>query len=111
MGVKKGMHRMKRTLDTFGNRLRSSSFCIIIFLVLGVLTIMLWVAHLVTGWQSLGLFAYLSGLLAIALLIWWLVLFTLRSHASATSPKVLAALIHTLQQDPDPRVRSKAAVV
>ena len=71
---------------------------------------MLWQAHLVTGWQSLGLFAYLSGMLATALFIWLLVLLTLRSHANATSPKVLAALIYTLQQDPDPHVRSKAAV-
>jgi hypothetical protein len=70
---------------------------------------MLWQAHLVTGWQSLGLFAYLSGMLATALFIWLLVLLTLRSHANATSPKVLAALIYTLQQDPDFHVRSRAA--
>jgi hypothetical protein len=110
MGVQKRMHKMKRTLNTFGTLLRSSSVCIISFLVLVVLTIMLWQAHLVTGWQSLGLIAYLSGMLDAAMLVWLLVLLTLRSHASANSPKVLAALILTLQQDPDPRVRSKAVV-
>jgi HEAT repeat protein len=39
-----------------------------------------------------------------------MVLLTLRSHASATSEKVLKALIYTLEQDTDPRVRSKAVV-
>ncbi|HEY6284416.1 MAG TPA: hypothetical protein VIX20_02030, partial [Ktedonobacteraceae bacterium] len=60
--------------------------CIISFLVLVVLTIMLWQAHLVTGWQSPGLIAYLSGMLDAAMLVWLLVLLTLRSHASANSP-------------------------
>jgi hypothetical protein len=110
MGVQKRMHRMKRTLNTFGTLLRSSSAYFISFPVLVVLTIMLWQAHLVTGWQSLGLIAYLSGMLDAALLIWLLVLLTLRSQASATSQKVLKALIYTLERDPDPGVRSKAAV-
>jgi HEAT repeat protein len=101
---------MKRILNTYGTRLQSSSAYFIGFLVLGVLTIVLWQAHLVTGWQFLGLIAYLSGMLDAALLIWLLVLITLRSHASATSQKVLKALIYTLEQDPDPGVRSKAAV-
>jgi hypothetical protein len=109
-GVKKGMSSMKRTLNTYGTLLRSSSACIIGFLILGVLTIILWQMHLVSGWQSLGLFAYLSGMLDAALLIWLLVLITFRSHVSTTSQKVLKALIHTLEQDQDPRVRSKAAV-
>lgn len=110
MGVQKRMHRMKRTLNTFGTLLRSSFVYFISFPVLVVLTIMLWQAHLVTGWQFLGLIAYLSGMLDIALFIWLLVLITLRSHASATSQKVLKALIYTLEQDTDPGVRSKAAV-
>jgi hypothetical protein len=101
---------MKRILNIYGARLQSSSAYIIGFLVLGVLTIVLWQAHLVTGWQFLGLIAYLSGMLDTALLIWLLVLITLRSHASATSQKVLKALIYTLERDPDPGVRSKAAV-
>ncbi len=103
---------MKRTLNTFGTLLRPSSVRFIGFLVLVlvVLTFGLWQAHLVTGWQFLGLFAYLSGMLDTALLIWWLVLITLRSDASAKSQKVLKALIYTLEHDTDPRVRSKAAV-
>jgi hypothetical protein len=110
MGVQKWMHRMKRTLNTLGTLLRSSFVYFISFPVLVVLTIMLWQAHLVTGSQFLGLIAYLSGMLDIALLIWLLVLMTLRSHTSATSQKVLKALMYTLEWDPDPSVRSKAAV-
>jgi hypothetical protein len=49
-------------------------------------------------------------MLDIALLLWLLVLLTLRSQASATSQKVLKALIYTLERDTDPSVRSKAAV-
>jgi len=110
VGVKKGIPRMKRTLNTYETLLRSSYVCFIGFLVLGVLTFILWRVHLVTGWQSLGLIAYLSGILDAALLLWLLVLLTLRSHSSATSQKVLKALIYTLERDTDPRVRSKAAV-
>jgi hypothetical protein len=110
VGVKKGMPKMKRILNAYGTLLKSSSACMIGLLVLGVLTIILWQVHLISGWQSLGLFAYLSGLLDIVLLMWLLVLLTLPSHASATSPKVLKALIYTLERDSDPRVRSKAAV-
>ena len=110
VGAKKGIPRMKRTLNTYETLLGSSYVCFIGFLVLGVLTFILWHVYLVTGWQSLGLIAYLSGILDIALLLWLMVLLTLRSHASATSEKVLKALIYTLERDTDPRVRSKAAV-
>ena len=100
---------MKRILNAYRTRLQSISACLIGFLFLGVLTFVLWQAHIVTGWQFLGLIAYLSGMLDIALLFWLLVLITLRSHASAPSKK-LKALIYSLEQDPDPEVRSKAAV-
>jgi len=107
---KKGIPRMKMTLNTYGTLLRSSYVCCISLLVLGMLTFILWQVYLVTGWQSLGLIAYLSGILDTALVLWLMVLLTLRSHASATSEKVLKALIYTLERDTDPRVRSKAAV-
>jgi non-SMC mitotic condensation complex subunit 1 len=100
---------MKRTSNTSGNPLESNSV-FISFLVLGALTIMLWQAHLATGEQSLGLLAFLIGMLATAVLICLFVLLALRCHASPKSTKVLAALVYTLQEDPDPRVRSKAAV-
>jgi hypothetical protein len=109
-GVKKGMSSMKRTLTTYGILLSSSAVCFIGFLVLGMLTFILWQLYLVTGWQFLGLVAYLVGILDTALLLWLMVLLAFRSHASGISPKVLKALIYTLQTDPDPRVRSKAAV-
>ncbi len=108
-GVKKGITSMKRTLSIYGT-LQSAAACTIGFLVLVVLTIILWQAYLASGWRSIGLFAYLSGMLDAALLIWLSILLTFRSQASGTSPKVLKALINTLQTDPDPRVRSKATV-
>jgi hypothetical protein len=100
---------MKRTSNTSGNPLGSNSV-FLSFLVLGTLTIILWKAHLATGDQSLGLLAFLSGMLATAVLIWLFVLLAFRFRASPKSLKVLAALTFTLKNDPDPRVRSKAAV-
>ncbi len=77
------------------------------FLFLVLLTIWLWQ-------QSLVLPAYLLGMLAIpAVFIGLLVLRALRlrtKKASPASPKVLAALISTLQGDRDPHVRSKTAM-
>jgi HEAT repeats len=108
--MKKGTPNMKRISHTYETPLKSSSTRIIGFLFLVVLTFVLWQAHLVTGWQFLGLLAYLSAVLDIALLMWLFVHITLRSHASASSQKVLMALVYSLEQDPDPRVRSKAVV-
>ncbi len=134
VGVKKGMPRMKKILKKFETHLRklnkkygthlkklkkygtllrpsrsvrNTGFQV---LILVVLTFVLWQAHLVTGWQFPGLIAYLSCMLAIALFIWWLVLITSRSHASAKSHKVREALMSTLEKDDDPSVRSKLAL-
>ena len=74
---------MKRILHTFVTPLKLSSTWIIGFLILVVLTFVLWQAHLVTGWQFLGLLAYLSAMLDIALLMWLLAHITLRSRVSA----------------------------
>ena len=64
---KKGGQIRKRT----SNSVFIISFLVLgaSFLVLGTLTIMLWQAHLATGEQSLGLLAWLSGMLATAVLI------------------------------------------
>ncbi len=83
------------------------------FLVLGALTIWLYRLYLATGGSSPGLIAmtYLSGMLATAVFIGLFALLALRFRtrkALPTSPKVRAALISAIQQDPDPRVRSKA---
>lgn len=84
----------------------------IISLVLGILTIMLWWAHHATGEQSLGLFAYLSGMLATGVFLVWIALLSLRLHKSPISPKVLAALRDALNPviEPEPGVRYKVAV-
>ncbi len=79
-------------------------------LVLGVLTIWLYQLYIATGGSSLGLLACLSGMLASVVLIGLFALLALRLHTSPISPKVLKALISTLQHDSDPGVRSKAAV-
>ncbi len=124
MGVKKEVQIMKRTSDTSGTGIKSgqvdttprgsSSVSIIkkllvlgaSFLVLGALTIGL--LYVATG--EYRLFAYLSGMLATAVFIWLSVLLALRFRTSPTSLKVLKALVFTLQHDPNPGVRSKAAV-
>ena len=99
-------------MNTYGTLLRPSSVHNTGFLVLilGVLTFLLWQAHLVTGWQFPGLIAYLSGMLDTALFIWLLVLLALLYQTSATSKKVVKALMYRLEKDPDPGVRSKVAV-
>ena len=83
--------------------MKKPSYIFIIFLLLGVITIMLW--HL-----SLELLAYLSGALATAAFIWLSTLLASPFQVSHISLTVLKALTYTLQHDPDPGVRSKAAV-
>ena len=125
MGVKKGVQIMKRTSDISGTGIKlgqvdttpwvSCSVLIISFLVLGAsflvlgaLTIGLYRLY-IAGENSLGLLAWLSGMLATAVLIGLFALLSYGIHLRTQNvpPKVLAALISTLR-DPDPRVRSKA---
>jgi len=80
------------------------------FFVLGVLTIWLYRLYIATG--EYGLLAYFSGMLATAVFLWLSALLASRlskKKAVPSSPKVRDALIATLQQDRDPRVRSAAA--
>jgi HEAT repeat protein len=80
------------------------------FFVLGALTIVLYRLYIATG--EYGLLAYVLGMLATAVFLWLSALLASRfskKKAVPTYPKVRDALISTLQQDPDPRVRSAAA--
>ena len=117
---------MKRTLDISGTGIKSgqvdttargsssvSTILLIVlgasFFVLGALTIELYRLYIAT--KEYGLLAYLLGMLATAVFLWLSALLASRfrtKNASPTSPKVRAALISTVQGDPDPRVRSAA---
>lgn len=97
-------------LGQVGANLRRLSFVLFIsFLVLGALTIGLGGLYIDARVFLLGLFVYLSGMLATVVFIGLFVVLSLYCRTEKALPKVLAALYSTLKRDPDPRVRSKAA--